>query len=77
MWHTAPEAVGGQPRELPKRVSDRLRGPRLDHEAEVRVPGYHLIRRDLHDHVVPGQIAADLARRRSLVRARSRPYALL
>jgi hypothetical protein len=31
--HTAPEAVGGQPRELPKRVSDHSRGPHLDHEA--------------------------------------------
>jgi hypothetical protein len=33
--HTAPESVGGQARELPKRVSDRSRGPRLDHKAYV------------------------------------------
>jgi len=32
---TAREAVGGQPRELPKRVSDHSRGQRLDHEANV------------------------------------------
>ena len=36
----------------------------------------HLIRRDLHDHVTPGQTAADLARLRSLVRVGSRRCAL-
>ena len=36
----------------------------------------HLIRRDLYDHVTPGQTAADLARLRSLVRVGSRRCAL-